>query len=388
MNLSVSKTDDLAERVRALAGASAGRPAAEGRQPVHTVFVPADRFSRTTTADWGAQALRLLNKHTPGDGSFGASFMLDPTLAGQIRARVAAKLSREPIEDLRVDFASSYGDRPDAEEDEHVEQVVEAVATSYNAQQLPHFWGVRVKSFSGGGHVRAMRTLDGFLTSLRDRLGRLPGGFTITLPGVTAAEQVAVFTDFLDRLEAALGLPNGTLRFEVQIDAPEGIADQRGGLGVRRVLVSGQGRIQTVHFGGLDYAAALGLPEEQRRLDHPVCDFARHVLQTTTAGWGVRLSDGPPHLTPRDDTADEVVPAWQAHATEVRHSLAHGFYQGWDTDPAHLPARYAALFDFHLSGVEAAIGRLNAAPEKSPALLDRLQRGVACGALDPEILQG
>ncbi|MCD0450883.1 aldolase [Actinocorallia sp. API 0066] len=391
MNLSVSKTDDLAERVRALTAENAGRPgpaSAEGRQPVHTVFVPADRFSRTTTADWGAQALRLLNKHTPGDGSFGASFELDPTLAGQIRSRVAAKLAREPIEDLRIDFADGYGERSDTEEDGHVEQVVEAVATSYNAQQLPHFWGVRVKSFSGGGHVRAMRTLDGFLTSLRDRLGRLPGGFTITLPGVTGAEQVTVFADFLDRLEGALGLPNATLRCEIQIDAPEGLADHRGGLGVRRILLAGQGRIQTVHFGGLTYAAALGLPEEEQRLTHPVCDFARHVLQTTTAGWGVRLSDGPPHLVPRDDSADEVVPAWQAHANEVRHALAHGFYQGWDTDPAHLPARYAAVFDFHLSGVEAAIGRLRATPNPPRALLDRLNRGVACGALDPEVLKG
>ncbi|MEO3783449.1 aldolase [Actinocorallia sp. B10E7] len=390
MNLSLSKTDDLAERVRALAAdlASQFPGPAGGRQPVHTVFVPADRFSPATPAEWGERALRLLNKHTPGDGSFGTAFTLDPSLAGTIRSRVAAKLAREPIEDLRIDFADAYGTRGDDEEDAHVAQAVESVAAAYNAQQLPHFWGVRVKSFSGGGHERAMRTLDGFLTSLRDRLGRLPGGFTITLPDVMAAEQVGVFTEYLDRLEAALGLPGGVLHFEIQIERPEAVADHRGGLGVRRILTSGQGRIGTVHFGAASYTAALGLPHEEQRLDHPACDFARHILQTSVAGRGIRLSDGPSHLVPRDEGSDEITACWQAHATGVRHSLAHGFYQSWDLHPAHLTARYAALFDFHLTGVETTIGKVKAAPVPDPHLVERLQRGVACGALDASALPG
>ncbi|GAA0954437.1 DUF6986 family protein [Actinocorallia libanotica] len=388
MNLSLSKTDDLAERANALAAdlASQFPGPSGGRQPVHTVFVPADRFSQSTAADWGERALRLLNKHTPGDGSFGTTFDLDPALAGTIRSRVAAKLAREPIEDLRIDFAGGYAARDDAEEDDHVAQAVEAVAASYGAQQLPHFWGVRVRSFSGGGHERAMRTLDGFLTSLRDRLGRLPGGFTITLPDVMAAEQVAVFTEYLDRLEAALGLPGGVLHFEIQVDLPEALADHRGGLGVRRMLTAGQGRIGTVHFGAASYTAALGLPHEQQRLDHPVCDFARHILQTSVSGRGIRLADGPSHLVPRDEGSDEIAACWQAHAAGVRHSLAHGFYQSWDLHPAHLTARYAALFDFHLTGVEATVGKVKAAPTAPPHLLERLRRGVACGALDESVL--
>lgn len=388
MNLSLSKTDDLAERARALAADLAGRfpGSSGGRQPVHTVFVPADQFSRTTPADWGERALRLLNKHTPGDGSFGTTFALDPSVAGAVRSRVAAKLAREPIEDLRVDFAGGYGARGDDEEDAHVAQVVEAVATSYNSQQLPHFWGVRVKPFSEGGHERAMRTLDGFLTSLRDRLGRLPGGFTITLPEVLAAEQVALFTEFLDRLEAALGLPGGVLHFEIQIDLPEALADHRGGLGIRRMLSSGQGRIGTVHLNAASYTAALGLPHEEQRLDHPACDFARGILQTSVSGRGVRLCDGPSHAVPRDEGGDEIAACWQAHAAGVRHSLAHGLYQSWDLHPAHLTARYAALFDFHLTGVEATVGKVKAAPVPPPQLVERLRRGVACGALDESVL--
>lgn len=390
MNLSLSKTDDLAERVRALAAdlASQFPGSGGGRQPVHTVFVPADEFSSNTPAEWGERALRLLNKHTPGDGSFGTTFMLDPSLAGMIRSRVAAKLAREPVEDLRIDFAGAYGTRGEEEEDAHVAQAVEAVAASYGAQRLPHFWGVRVKSFSGGGHERAMRTLDGFLTSLRDRLGRLPGGFTITLPDVMDAAQVGVFTDYLDRLEAALGLPRGVLHFEIQIDLPQVLADHRGGLGIRRILTSGQGRIGTVHFGAASYTAALGLPHEEQRLDHPACDFARHVLQTSVAGRGIRLSDGPSHMIPRDEGGDEIAACWQAHVTGVRHSLAHGFYQSWDLHPAHLTARYAALFDFHLSGVDATVDKIRAASDPAPHLMERLQRGVACGALDESVLKG
>ena len=53
---------------------------ATGRRPVHTVYVPA-------------------------------------ALLGPVRERVVAKLAREPVEDLRVDFEDGYGCRADAEED-------------------------------------------------------------------------------------------------------------------------------------------------------------------------------------------------------------------------------------------------------------------------------
>ncbi|GAA3216682.1 DUF6986 family protein [Actinocorallia longicatena] len=387
MNLSVTKTDDLTERFRAATAAHARRHPGrvEGRQPVHTVFVPADRFSRTTAPDLGAEALRLLNKHTPGDGSFGATFMLDPSLAGVIRARVAAKLAKDPVEDLRIDFSDAYGARPDDEEDADIAQVVEAVAGAYQSQQLPHFWGIRVKSLASA--ARSLRTIDGFLTSLRDRLGRLPGGFVIGVPDVLGPDQVMVFADYLDRLESSLGLPSKTLHCELQLDHPSALpvaAD---------ILKAAAGRVQTLHFGATSYALALDLPPEQQRLDHPACDHARHLLQVATADTPVRLSDGPPNLSPRDDGADEVTSTWQTHSKQVRHSLNHGYYQGWDLHPAHLPARYATLYDFHLTGAEEAIGKIRAwqASGTPPtttiqSLTARLKRGIACGALDPSAL--
>lgn len=402
VNLSVPSTDDLSARVSAVRDEHRRLfpGGASGRQPVHTVYVPADRFSRTTPADFGAEALRLLNTHTPGAGSFGGAFGLDPEIAGLVRERVAAKLAREPIEDVRIDFEDGYGVRPDAEEDGHVAQVVEAVAAAYQVKGLPHYWGLRVKSFADGGHERAMRTLDVFLTALRERLGRLPGGFTITFPKVVAPEHVALFAEYLDRLETALGLPAGILRFEVQVETTEAIVDRDGRVGLRAIAEAAGGRMTAAHFGVFDYTAALGLPPEEQRLDHPACDFARHVMQVTLAGTGIRLSDGSTNVIPRNDGPDEVNEAWATHAAHVRHSLRHGFYQGWDLHPAHLPSRYAAVYAYHLTGVDDVIGRVRAWQEQAAgrdggvldepatikALVARLRRAVDCGALDQSVL--
>ncbi|MBO2452421.1 aldolase [Actinomadura barringtoniae] len=401
MNLSVTSIDDLSERVTAVSAEHAsvfpGPPT--GRQPVHTVYVPADRFSRSTPSDFGSEALRLLNTHTPGAGSFGSAFGIEPEIAGLVRERVAAKLANEPIEDLRIDFEDGYGVRSDEEEDGHITQVVEAVATAYNAKNLPHYWGLRVKSFADGGHERSMRTLDGFLTSLRDRLGRLPGGFTITFPKVVMAEHVAIFVDYIERLETSLGLPEGILRFEVQIETTEAIIDHEGRIGLRAIAQAAKGRMSAAHFGVFDYTAACGLPPEEQRLDHPACDFARHMMQVSLAGTGIRLSDGSSNVIPRNDGPDEVNAAWAVHAAQVRHSLKHGFYQGWDLHPAHLPSRYAAVYAFHLNGVDDVIGRVRAWHEQAAgdegvldepatvkALTGRLRRAVDCGALDESVL--
>src|SRR3954468_9685809 len=74
-----------------------------GRQPVHTVYIPADRISGFRT--WGDEALAAMDEHA-------FPFGFDD--------RVRAKLRREPIEDLRIDFEDGYGVRDDDEEDKAV----------------------------------------------------------------------------------------------------------------------------------------------------------------------------------------------------------------------------------------------------------------------------
>lgn len=416
VNLSVSSIDDLSERVSAISAEHAARhpgTTEDGRQPVHTVYVPADRFAATTSADLGAEAIRLLDAHAPDAAAFGEAFGLPPGLAARVRERVAAKLAREPVEDLRIDFEDGYGVRSDGEEDAHVAQAVEAVAQAYPVRALPHYWGLRVKSFADGGHERAMRTIDAFLTGLRDTLGRLPGGFTVTFPKVVAAGHVAVFADFCARLESALGLPADRLRFEIQVETTEAIINDAGECGLPAIVAAAGGRLTAAHFGVFDYTAACGLPPGQQRLDHPACDFARHVMQVSLAGTGVRLSDGGANVVPATDASPDVHHAWAEHARLVRHSLRHGFYQGWDVHPAQLTSRYAAVYGFYLDGVERAIGRVTAwrrraaeradsagmeaatgqpaaagkdgvldEPATIRALETHLRRAVDCGALD------
>jgi hypothetical protein len=66
------------------------------------------------------------------------------------------------------------------------------------------------------------------------------------------------------------------------------------------------------------------------------------------------------HLTAaqRAENVAGVHAAWRMHFDDVRHSLAGGFYQGWDLHPAQLVSRYAALYSFFLEGIDAAGARL------------------------------
>ena len=112
-----------AEADRALAAAdralAAGYPGPRpGRQPVHTAYLPADRFGPGLAAQWGRQALAALESLGAGPGASSADAMgLPDRLAADVRSRVLAKLVTEPVEDLRLDFEDGYGDRGDGAED-------------------------------------------------------------------------------------------------------------------------------------------------------------------------------------------------------------------------------------------------------------------------------
>jgi hypothetical protein len=98
------------------------------------------------------------------------------------------------------------------------------------------------------------------------------------------------------------------------------------------------------------------------------------MMQVAFAGTGVWLSDGATNIMPvgphraaegakltaaqAEENRRVVHRAWKRHYDDVRHSLAGGFYQGWDLHPAQLPTRYAAVYAFFLEGQEAASERL------------------------------
>ncbi|MEU8269333.1 aldolase [Sphaerisporangium sp. NPDC049002] len=327
-------------------------------QPVHTVYVPADRFDRETVRSWGAAALGLMESHLPGDAELSSVFgPLPGGLASDVRRRVARKLAAEPVEDLRIDFEDGYGVRPGAEEDAHAEAAAEAVAAMRSSGTLPRRWGIRVKSFADGDPARALRTLDGFLTGVVERVGSLPDGFTVTFPKVLMEAYLGQFAGRLPLLEEGLRLPPGTLRFEMQVEAPQTVMFL---LRSPDLVPSLRGRLAAAHFGVFDYTAACGLPPAEQRLDHPVCDHAREVIRTALAGTGVELSDGSLAASPASDSTGDVHALWRAHAGMVRHSLRHGFYQGWDMHPSHLVSRYATVYAFHLAGRDAHAERVRA----------------------------
>ncbi|NUT41321.1 MAG: aldolase [Thermoactinospora sp.] len=323
-------------------------PGAEpGWQPVHTVYVPADRFSAATVREWGGRASALAEAHLEA-------------FAPDVRDRVLDKLAREPIEDLRIDFEDGYGVRPYEEEDGHAARAAGAVAELRAAGTLPRRWGLRVKSFADGDPRRSVRTLETFLNGVTERAGELPPGFVVTFPKILMEEYLFQFAGVLDRLEQRLGLAG--LRFEMQVEAPQTLgflrAELPGALG---------GRLAAAHFGVFDYTAAIGLPPHEQRLDHPACDHARHLMQTAFAGTGVELSDGSLATAPASDRAEDVLALWRRHAGLVRHSLAHGFHQGWDMHPAHLVSRFATVYAFHLAHYDASRERARAWEERREA---------------------
>src|SRR5919112_5983724 len=135
------------------------------RQPVHTVYVPADRFTPSFAADWGAEALAAANAHG-GLEKLGALLGQDTPLAEAVAPRVEAKLASEPIEDLRLDFEDGFGDRGDDAEDAAAVAAASAVAAAVAAGSAPPFIGIRFKCFEAATRSRGLRTLDLFVSGL------------------------------------------------------------------------------------------------------------------------------------------------------------------------------------------------------------------------------
>jgi citrate lyase beta subunit len=387
---------DLLERAREAEATHRLRHPGERavRRPRQTLYVPADRVTATTTVEFGAEALRLLDAHAAEPASFEVAFGVDAAVAERTAARVRAKLELGPVEDLRVDFEDGYGVRPDDEEDRHAEVAARAVQASRRNGTAPPSFGLRVKSFADHAEARSLRTLDTFVTTLTEVAGGLPEGFVVTFPKVTTAEHVATFAEALERLEVGLDLTERSLTFEVQVETPRSVIGPDGSVAAPAIVEAAGGRLTAMHFGVFDYTASLGLMPWEQRLDHPANDFARHALQVALAGTGVVISDGSTNVVPASDRTEDVHAAWRVHADHVRHSLRHGFYQGWDLHPAHLVSRYAAVYGWLLPHLDDAVSRVRAWREGAaaagvldePATVARLLRylrfAVTSGAVD------
>jgi citrate lyase beta subunit len=365
---------------------------AAARQPVHTVYVPADRYHAGLAAAWGEQAAAALGEHAD---SF-AELVGDETLVAQVRD----KLAREPIEDLRIDFEDGYGRRDDDVEDADVDRAARALAQAQTTGTGTPYVGIRFKSLEAPTRHRGIRTLTAFVATLLEAGGRVDEGFWVTLPKITSVDQVEAMVAMTGELEARLGLADRALRFELQIETPQSILGPDGTALVARMIHAGDGRVTGLHYGTYDYSAFCAIPAALQSMEHPVADFAKLVMQAAAAGTGVRLSDGSTNVLPVGGE-DDVRRAWALHLRLVRRSLDRGYYQGWDLHPVQLPTRYAATYAFYREGFAASAARLRAylelvagtgsgdariadEPATARALSDFIVRGVDCGALGPD----
>jgi citrate lyase beta subunit len=366
---------DLDRRLAASDAARAVRYPGEpsGRQPVHTVYVPADRVRPGLTAAWGAAALAAV------DGVDLAGITgLDPA----VLPRVLAKLDREPIEDLRVDAEDGYRG---SDEDADVRAAAAAVRDDLDAGTAPPFVGIRAKSLEPATRRRGVRSLDLFL-------GALAGSdreVIVTLPKVTDVDQVRAMVALLAALEDLHGLP---LALELQVETPQAVLGPDGTATVAAMVHAAAGRCRGLHYGTYDYSAALGVAATYQSSDHPVADHAKAVMQVAAAGTGARPVDGSSNLLPVGSRRDE---AWRRHANLVTRALRTGLYQGWDLHPAQLPTRYLATYCFFRDALPAALDRLRTylagtesggvldEPATARALAAVVLRALDCDAADP-----
>jgi hypothetical protein len=416
------------------------------RQPVHTVYGGAHLFQAGIAQRLGQHARKTLEEYAPDAFRFARAVGLPgseslPTsaskmtalkrrfaaspeklrgenraawLAQTVYARVLEKLEREPVEDFRIDFEDGYGNRPDAEEDQHTKLAAEEVARGMKEGSLPPFIGIRIKPFSSELRGRSIRTLDLFITTLcAATRGRLPENFVVTLPKVVIPEQAAAMVKLLEALEGNLNLQEGTLRFELMVETTQAIFNARGESNLQHLLGASAGRCVAAHFGTYDYTASCSITAAYQTMTHPACDFAKHMMQVAFAGTGIWLSDGatnilpaPPHRAEKgkrltrvqsEENREAVHRAWRLHYEHIQHSLVSAYYQGWDLHPAQLPTRYAAVFSFFLEGLDSAAARLKNFVDKAAkatlvgdvfddaatgqGLLNYFLRSINCGAI-------
>lgn len=407
------------------------------RNPVHVVYGGADRFSAETPAKLGKLALKSLETFAPNFVEFADAMWLKGCdtlrnyddviadlefdlieneakvktenfpawLAWTVYNRTIEKIKREPIEDFRIDFEDGYGIRSDDEEDKHVLLASDQLALSFADNTITPFCGFRIKSFQPETYHRAVRTLELFLTNLLRKTNQvLPDNFVITLPKITKNQEVKILDTLLAEFEKQNELPRNSIKVELMIETPFAVKYSD------KLVKTANGRCIAAHFGAYDYTASYGITAVHQYLKHPVCDFARNMMQMNLSPLGIRLSDSvttempiPVHkgenLSPQQIKENKTIvhKAWRVHFNNVTHSLINGFYQSWDLHPAQLVARYAAVYSFFLESFESQAIRLKSFLDKATkatlvgnqfddaasaqGLLNYFLRGLGCGAL-------
>lgn len=415
------------------------------RQAIHTVYGGANLFKSDTCIKMGDIALRNLKTYAPdftalarvlnftGNENLPASGKkikklikkLDNMseeerkkepewLSYSVYNKIIQKLATEPVEDFRIDFEDGFGNRPDEEEDATAVSAANELAIGMQNKTISPFIGIRIKPFTEDLKYRGVRTLDIFLSALLQKTGgQLPENFVVMLPKVVIPEQVITLVRLFEIIEKENNLQPGTLKMETMVEATQIIMDEEGKNPLMKIVRASVGRLIAAHFGTYDYTASCGITAKYQTMDHPVCDFAHHMTKVALGGTGIFLSDGATNVMPvaphrgtnltkqqKKENENSVHNAWRIGYRHTMHSLINGFYQGWDLNPAQLPMRYAATYNFFLSSYDDAVFRLKSFVDRAAistltgdifddaatgqGLLNFFLKAMNCGAITEE----
>jgi citrate lyase beta subunit len=373
------------------------------RQPVHTVYGGANLFKADTCIKLGEIALHSLQAYAPDFVTLARLLKLKGVehlphseseierltkklehmneeerktetawLSYSVYNKIIQKLKREPVEDFRIDFEDGFGNRPDDEEDATALNAAKELAVGMRNKTVSPFIGIRIKPFTEDLKERGVRTMDLFLsTLLHETDGQLPQNFVVMLPKVTIPEQVITLIRLFEIIEKENNLPSHSLKMELMVEATQIVMDEDGCNPLLRIIRASDGRCIAAHFGTYDYTASCGITAKYQTMSHPVCDFAHHMTKVALGGTGIFLSDGATNVMPigphRGDnlTYEQLTEnraavhnGWRICYNHTMHSLVNGLYQGWDLNPAQLPMRYAATYNFFLGSYDDAVFRL------------------------------
>lgn len=352
---------------------TASRTLTPSRQPLHTVYGGAHLFQRATARKLGDHALKLADSIALTADDFAAALGTSRAEGDALLSRTREKLTREPVEDFRIDFEDGFGRRPDDEEDATAKRCAQEFAAGMAEDLLPAFAGIRIKSFGKSTRERALRTLTLFIAELSLATAGKPfRQLRITLPKVETESEVALLHDTCKALAERHGLPWEAFELELMVETPRALLDADGRVPLRRIVSAAHNKCVAVHFGAYDYLSALGVSGPAQSLHHTYSHDARSIMQKALAGTGIALCDGATAVLPlapyKNPASDEelrenrrvVLDALAIHAWDVTVSLAHGFYQGWDLHPGQLLSRFGASLHFFEEGLPSTLARLAA----------------------------
>ncbi len=105
---------------------------------------------------------------------------------------------------------------------------------------LPPSIGIRIKPLNEELKRRSFRTFDLFLTTLLEKSGgTLPPNFVVTLPKITAPEQVTALASACDAFEYWRDIAGLALKFELMIETTQSVFAADGAVALPRFIAEG-----------------------------------------------------------------------------------------------------------------------------------------------------